>query len=92
MHVGASVVSCELTDRDKEVCETLAPVLRRMGLLFVGIDMIGDKLTEISGEVPDDVDDVGRILLEMSARVEEKVKERGTKFDIFRAPEAQFCF
>ena len=62
MHVGASVVACELTERDKDVCETLAPVLRRMGLLFVGIDMIGDKLTEINVTSPTGIQEINRLM------------------------------
>jgi len=38
----------ELTNRDREICEQLAPVLREKGLLFVGIDVIGEYLTEIN--------------------------------------------
>mgnify|MGYP002630730459 CR=1 FL=1 len=52
MHVGATVEACELTPRDQAICATLGPVLREMGLLFVGIDIIGDFLTEINVTSP----------------------------------------
>ena len=42
----------ELTDRDREIAETLAPVLTARGLLLVGIDVIGDWLTEINVTSP----------------------------------------
>jgi len=62
MHVGASVVACALTDRDKEVCDALGPVLRKMGLLFVGIDMIGDHLTEINVTSPTGIQEINRLM------------------------------
>ena len=42
----------ELTARDREIAETLAPVLAARGLLLVGIDVIGDWLTEINVTSP----------------------------------------
>jgi glutathione synthase len=41
-----------LSDRDRWICAQLAPRLRAMGLLFVGIDVIGDYLTEINVTSP----------------------------------------
>ncbi len=45
---GGDAKGIELTDKDRWICEQLAPVLREKGLLFVGIDVIGDYLTEIN--------------------------------------------
>lgn len=42
----------ELTDRDREICARVAPVLKEKGLIFVGIDVIGDYLTEINVTSP----------------------------------------
>ena len=42
----------ELTARDREICATVGPVLKEKGLLFVGIDVIGDYLTEINVTSP----------------------------------------
>ncbi len=50
--VGGSAKGVELTDRDRWICEQLAPVLKEKGLLFVGIDVIGDYLTEINVTSP----------------------------------------
>ncbi|HWU03061.1 MAG TPA: glutathione synthase [Novosphingobium sp.] len=51
--VGGSAEATELTDREVEICEALAPELRRRGLLFVGIDVIGGHwLTEINVTSP----------------------------------------
>ena len=47
--VGGTAEKTELTDREREICATLGPELRRRGLLFVGIDVIGGRwLTEIN--------------------------------------------
>jgi glutathione synthase len=45
---GASGVGVALTDRDRWICEQVSPVLRSMGILFAGLDVIGDYLTEIN--------------------------------------------
>ncbi len=49
---GGSAKGVELTSRDRWICEQLAPVLNEKGLLFVGIDVIGDYLTEINVTSP----------------------------------------
>jgi glutathione synthase len=50
--VGGRGVGVELSERDRWICEQLAPVLRERGLLFVGLDVIGDYLTEINVTSP----------------------------------------
>lgn len=51
--VGGSAVKTELTDREREICAVLGPELKRRGLLFVGIDVIGGEwLTEINVTSP----------------------------------------
>jgi glutathione synthase len=52
MAVGGTPEAVELTARDREICATIGPELRRRGLLFVGIDVIGDSLTEINVTSP----------------------------------------
>ncbi|WP_101674227.1 glutathione synthase [Alloalcanivorax mobilis] len=42
----------ELTDRDRWICEQVGPTLRERGLYFVGLDVIGDYLTEINVTSP----------------------------------------
>jgi len=46
--VGGSAAKAELTPKQREICETLGRMLREKGLLFVGLDVIGDYLTEIN--------------------------------------------
>ena len=45
---GGSGVGIELTERDHWICQQVGPKLREMGILFAGIDVIGDYLTEIN--------------------------------------------
>jgi glutathione synthase len=52
MHVGGTPKPTDLTPRDKEICERLGPYLKDRGLVFVGIDVIGDYLTEINVTSP----------------------------------------
>lgn len=49
---GAHGVAQPLTDRDRWICAEVGPVLRAKGLLFVGLDVIGDYLTEINVTSP----------------------------------------
>ncbi|GGI79081.1 glutathione synthase [Legionella impletisoli] len=46
--VGATGKVVEITERDRWICENLSPTLKEKGLYFVGIDVIGDYLTEIN--------------------------------------------
>jgi glutathione synthase len=49
---GGRAEEVELTARDREICAAIGPELKRRGLLFVGIDVIGDYLTEINVTSP----------------------------------------
>jgi len=51
-HVGGSAGKTDLTARDLEICAAIGPELKRRGLLFVGIDIIGDYMTEINVTSP----------------------------------------
>jgi len=50
--VGGRAEAVELTARDREICAAIGPELKARGLLFVGIDVIGDYLTEINVTSP----------------------------------------
>ena len=52
LHVGGTAAKVELTDRDREICARLGPELKRRGLIFTGIDVIGPYLTEINVTSP----------------------------------------
>ncbi|MFN0218393.1 MAG: glutathione synthase [Hyphomicrobium sp.] len=52
LHIGGKATPVDLTDRDREICARLKPELKRRGLLFTGIDVIGPYLTEINVTSP----------------------------------------
>ena len=52
MHAGGTPVKVGLTARDREICAAIGPLLREKGQIFVGIDVIGDWLTEINVTSP----------------------------------------
>ncbi len=61
MAVGGTPVKTELTARDREICAGLAPLLRREGLVFVGIDVIGDVLIEVNVTSPTGLAELARL-------------------------------
>jgi glutathione synthase len=61
LHVGGTAVASELTARDQEICARIGPELRRRGLTFVGIDVIGDYLTEINVTSPTGIREIRRL-------------------------------
>jgi glutathione synthase len=60
MHVGGRPEPVEMTARDREICETIGPILKARGLIFVGIDVIGQYLTEINVTSPTGIREVKR--------------------------------
>jgi len=52
MHVGGQAVPTTLTKREHEICEAIGPELKKRGLIFTGIDVIGDYMTEINVTSP----------------------------------------
>lgn len=61
MAVGGRVEGVQITDREREICAQLAPSLRRDGLYFVGIDVIGAYLTEVNVTSPTGVREIDRL-------------------------------
>ena len=60
MHVGGRAERSELTAREREICARIGPYLRDNGLIFVGIDVIGDYLTEINVTSPTGLQEIAR--------------------------------
>jgi len=60
MHVGGVAQKTEMTEREIQICKAIGPTLRELGLLFVGIDVIGDYLTEINVTSPTGIQEVRR--------------------------------
>ena len=61
IHVGGQVVKAELTPRDLEICEALAPLLKNDGLYFVGLDVIGSFLTEVNVTSPTGIQEINAL-------------------------------
>jgi glutathione synthase len=61
LHVGGTAEAAGLTARDREICAIIGPELRQRGLLFVGIDVIGDYLTEINVTSPTGIREIQRL-------------------------------
>ncbi|HIK41908.1 glutathione synthase [Thermoleptolyngbya sp. M55_K2018_002] len=61
MAVGGRVAAVEITERDRQICAQLAPTLRRDGLIFVGIDIIGGYLTEVNVTSPTGIREIDRL-------------------------------
>jgi glutathione synthase len=60
LHVGGRAEPAEVTARDREICAAIGPVLREHGQVFVGIDVIGDRLTEINVTSPTGIQELER--------------------------------
>src|ERR1700759_3587726 len=60
MHVGGRPEATELTAREEFICKTLGPELKARGLIFTGIDVIGDYMTEINVTSPTGIHEVRR--------------------------------
>ena len=60
MHVGGAAQKTDLTPRERDICAAIGPELKRRGLVFVGIDVIGDYMTEINVTSPTGIQQVRR--------------------------------
>jgi len=61
IHVGGQCVKADVTLRDREICAALAPSLRADGLYFVGLDVIGNYLTEVNVTSPTGIQEVNSL-------------------------------
>lgn len=60
LHVGGAARKVDLTPREQEICDIIGPTLSEKGLIFVGIDVIGDVLTEINVTSPTGLQEINR--------------------------------
>ena len=60
-HAGGGAQKTDLTAREREICEQIGPELKQRGLTFVGIDVIGDYLTEINVTSPTGIQEINRL-------------------------------
>ncbi|MBT5358161.1 MAG: glutathione synthase [Rhodospirillaceae bacterium] len=79
MHVGGRAEKIGLTTREKDICAAIGPALREQGLIFVGIDVIGDYLTEINVTSPTGIQEIDRFDgVNLSALVWDAIEARRT--------------
>ncbi|MEM7642399.1 MAG: glutathione synthase [Pseudomonadota bacterium] len=77
MHVGGRPEPVELSARDREICEAIGPRLKDRGQVFVGIDVIGDWLTEINITSPTGLQELERFDgVNASAMIWQAIEER----------------
>ncbi|MCC7165952.1 MAG: glutathione synthase [Rhodospirillales bacterium] len=72
MHVGGRPEKAALSADDRAICDAIGPELKARGLIFVGIDVIGGKLTEINVTSPTGIQEINRF---DGTRLEERVWE-----------------
>jgi len=60
MHIGGRAEKTELTPRERDICAAIGPELRRRGFILVGIDVIGDYMTEINVTSPTGIREIKR--------------------------------
>jgi glutathione synthase len=60
-HAGGAAKKADLTPRERMICEAIGPALAERGLVFVGIDVIGDYLTEINVTSPTGIQEINRL-------------------------------
>ncbi|MGI4798326.1 MAG: glutathione synthase, partial [Janthinobacterium lividum] len=77
MHVGGRPEQSPLTARDREICEAIGPMLREKGLIFVGIDVIGNYLTEINVTSPTGLQEIARFDgIDLSAAIWDRIEAK----------------
>jgi len=84
LHVGGRAVKTELTAREREICAAIGPTLKEQGLIFVGIDVIGDWLTEINVTSPTGLQEIhrlsgNRIEVDIWDAIERRLEERARR-------------
>lgn len=83
MHVGGKAEKCGISARDLQICKVIGPTLKKTGQVLVGIDVIGETLTEINLTSPTGIQEIERfdninvaekiwVLLEQRRRIEKK--------------------
>ena len=81
IHVGGQCVKTEVSERDREICHALAPLLIADGLYFTGLDVIGSFLTEVNVTSPTGIQEINslngvRLEVQVIDFVEQKVQNR----------------
>ncbi len=61
LHSGAKLLRATITKRDREICENIKDKLKKFGLYFVGIDILGDYVTEINSTSPMGIAEINKL-------------------------------
>jgi glutathione synthase len=77
MHVGGRPEKTVLTAREQEICAAIGPELKKRGMIFVGIDVIGGYLTEINVTSPTGLQEITRFDgVKLEERIWDAIEER----------------
>jgi glutathione synthase len=77
LHVGGRAEKVALNDRDRAICDAIGPLLRERGQIFVGIDIIGEWLTEINLTSPTGIQELERFdEINVAGRIWDAIEER----------------
>ncbi len=77
LHVGGRAEPATLTPREREICEIIGPSLRERGLIFVGIDVSGNDITEINVTSPTGIQEIDRFDgVSLEARIWDAIEAR----------------
>lgn len=80
IHVGGQVVKTDLTARDREICRAMAPSLKRLGLYLVGLDVIGDYLTEVNVTSPTGVQEINAMnKVQLESRIIDFIEKKAPR-------------
>ena len=77
LHVGGKAMKTTLSKRERDICAAIGPTLKERGLIFVGIDVIGDYLTEINVTSPTGIQEIDRFdATSLEAEIWETIETR----------------
>jgi glutathione synthase len=77
LHVGGRPVKTRLSAREREICAAIGPSLRAQGLIFVGIDVIGEWMTEINVTSPTGIQEIARLDgIDIAAKIWDAIEAR----------------
>ncbi len=80
IHVGGRVVKTDLSARDREICRTMAPSLEKLGLYFVGLDVIGGYLTEVNVTSPTGVQEINALnKVRLESQIIDFIEQKASK-------------
>jgi glutathione synthase len=78
--VGGRCIKTDLTARDREICRVLAPSLKKLGLYFVGLDVIGNYLTEVNVTSPTGVQEINALnKVHLESQIIDFIEEKARK-------------